>query len=337
MTIDIDVIVKDSKVWNADDILAQLRDISSENINLNSGVEGPCCKQSGLDEIIYKAISLYNLQPSQFVINSGNHLKSSDFHEQFNEKSTVYLYNLYSKKSRESRENRQWNNDKIFGMFIGRSNWQRLDIASYLYHYKNEMTVLQYHFDFKSEWHCNNFELEEFVLRNNDNESIDRICNFIKSLPIRDNEFAYPIQFNNIDDLTSKYKQIFVDIVCETFYSGKTFHFSEKVLRPILYKRPFIIQGSKYFLQNLKTIGFKTFDHWWDEGYDEDPWDFKSTAIKSIIDDISSQDLQTLQTWYKEMTPVLEHNYQVLQNLENTDWKKINNMLNVNCKNIDFT
>lgn len=336
MTVTIDLISQNSKVWNANDVLMQIKSITTDKINLCCGVEGPCCNYAKIDDLIHKAISLYDLEPSQFTVSSGNHIKSSNFNEEFNQ-STTSLYDQYSKKANTLSTDIHWDSSKIFGIFIGRSNWPRLDIASHLYSCHYETTLMQYHFDFNNEWHQNNFELEEFILRNNDNKSIDRICNFLKALPIRDKEFTYPIQHNNIDDLPEKYKKIFVDIVCETFYAGKTFHISEKILRPVLFKRPFIIQASKHFLQHLRTIGFKTFSQWWDEGYDEDPWDYKPTAIKSIIDTISAADNKTHLKWYTEMSEVLDHNYRVLQNLENTDWKEINKLLNDNCDNLDYT
>jgi len=335
MTVTIDLIAKNSKIWNADDVLIHLKNFTSEKINLCCGVEGPCCVDSKIDDLIFKAIDLYNFDPSQFTISSGNHIKSSQFNENFNTSATV-LYNEWSQRANKESRNTDWDTSKTFGIFIGRSNWPRLDIASHLHYYHYNTTVMQYHSDLNNEWHQNNFELEEFIFRNNNAESIDRICNLLKSLPIRDKEFAYPIHHYQVDDLPEKYKKIFVDIVCETFYSGKTFHISEKILRPIFFKRPFILQASKHFLQNFKTIGFKTFDSWWDEGYDEDPWDYKSTAIKEIIDYISTKDTQTLINWHNEMSDTLNHNYQVLQDLEHTDWEEINKLLNDNCNSLDY-
>jgi hypothetical protein len=90
---------------------------------------------------------------------------------------------------------------------------------------------------------------------------------------------------------------------------------TEKTMRAIMFKRPFLVQGPQWYLKNLQALGFQTFDRWWDEGYDEDAWDFKYQALKHNIDFISSQTQQTIERWYQEMQPVLEHNRNVLLNL----------------------
>lgn len=327
--ITIDLQVKDSIVWNRDDVLCQLSQKPVGDIILSMGVEGPCMKSSGVDDLIYKSIDFFNLDKEQFTIINGNHLKSSGFIEKFAQ-NTSGLYNWYSKQTNNTKEI-EWNGQKIFGIFIGRSNWLRLDIASYLYANYNKDNVIIYHFDPNNEWHSENFELEQFVLKNYNNKSIDQICLFLKNLPIVNAPAAtYPIQYYQASSLENDYRNIFIEIVCETFFTGKTFHMSEKILRPILYKRPFIVQASKFFLKNLHALGFKTFNNWWDESHDIDPWDYQPVAIKNNIDYIMSQDQQTLQRWYKEMKPILDHNYKVLQLLRYKNWDEINLMLNNN-------
>lgn len=331
----IDLQVKDSTIWNRDEVLYRLSKKPTGDIILSMGVEGPCMKSSGVDELIYRSMDFFNLDKEQFIIVNGNHLKSSSFNEKFT-KNTLSLYNWYSEQTNNTQEI-EWDRQKIFGIFIGRSNWLRLDIASYLYANHYEDSVVIYHFDHSNEWHSENFELEQFVLKNYNNKSIDQICLFLKNLPITNAPSAiYPIQYSQASSLENDYQKIFIEIVCETFFTGKTFHMSEKILRPILYKRPFIVQASKFFLKNLHALGFKTFNHWWDESYDIDPWDYKPTAIKNNIDYIVSQDQQTLQKWYKEMKPILDHNYNVLQLLRHKNWDEINLMLNKNYNELDF-
>jgi hypothetical protein len=70
-------------------------------------------------------------------------------------------------------------------------------------------------------------------------------------------------------------------------------------------------------LKNLQRLGFKTFDHWWDESYDQDPADARYETFKHAIDWIAGQDNATLYAWYQEMQPILDHNCQVLANLTN--------------------
>lgn len=44
---------------------------------------------------------------------------------------------------------------------------------------------------------------------------------------------------------------------------------TEKTYKPIAYKHPFMILGNQGTLAHLKSLGFMTFDHLWDENYDQ--------------------------------------------------------------------
>ena len=92
----------------------------------------------------------------------------------------------------------------------------------------------------------------------------------------------------------------------------------QELIRSI-YRKVHTLKGSASFLgfENLKKLGFQTFDSWWDEGYSNDCADAMFVSIKQNIDWIASQSRQTIETWYKEMQPVLENNVTVLNNLTN--------------------
>tara|TARA_E500000318_G_scaffold45315_1_gene42792 strand:+ start:296 stop:1414 length:1119 start_codon:yes stop_codon:yes gene_type:complete len=73
------------------------------------------------------------------------------------------------------------------------------------------------------------------------------------------------------------YKYTFCELVTETFsengiHTNFTDNFgifiTEKVFKPLLACRPFILNANPYTLAELKKLGFKTFDKYWDEGYD---------------------------------------------------------------------
>ena len=90
----------------------------------------------------------------------------------------------------------------------------------------------------------------------------------------------------------------------------------------MLLQTPFIVQGPQKFLHRLHNMGFKTFDSWWDEGYQLDTPDYQLEVIKEVILDISTKSITDLSTMYKEMQPVLEHNKQRLLELTKDDFAK---------------
>jgi hypothetical protein len=142
----------------------------------------------------------------------------------------------------------------------------------------------------------------------------------LAATPIKfDNITQYPVDGRKVEmpslNLASKYADFFVEIVCETYTVGTTFFPTEKIWRPIMCKTPFIVQGPSEFLANLKVLGIKTFDKWWDESYDYQVGKTKIESIIKIIDFLSLKTVQELKIMYNEMLPILEHNYNVLMNL----------------------
>jgi hypothetical protein len=75
-------------------------------------------------------------------------------------------------------------------------------------------------------------------------------------------------------------------------------------------------------LENLKRLGFETFDHWWPEGYSEDPHNHQPIEILKIIEDLSRKTTDELAQMYQEMQPVLEHNLATLQSLTAKDFEQ---------------
>ena len=86
---------------------------------------------------------------------------------------------------------------------------------------------------------------------------------------------------------------------------------------------PFIMVSTPGFLKKLKEIGFKTFDKWWDESYDEEEnHSRRFKKICEVITEISSWDFDKINSVYSEMKEVLRWN-QVLNVAINAENKKI--------------
>lgn len=118
---------------------------------------------------------------------------------------------------------------------------------------------------------------------------------------------------NNIDLLKDCYKHIFVDIVNESRFAQPTANYSEKTLRPMFYKKPFILVAPPFTLQYVREQGYKTFSDFWDESYDSEVNHAdRLFKIFAIIDNIYSKSIEELKEIYKNMTPILEHNRNIL-------------------------
>ena len=112
------------------------------------------------------------------------------------------------------------------------------------------------------------------------------------------------------------YKDIFVDIVTETRFAQPCANYSEKVLHPIQYMKPFILLAPPHALKYLKESGYQTFDQFWDESYDEtEDHGERLRKILELIKFILDKPIEELHTMYQQMMPVIEHNRQTFMSL----------------------
>ena len=125
------------------------------------------------------------------------------------------------------------------------------------------------------------------------------------------------------NDESHLFENVFVNLVNETHQPDDRVFITEKTYRAINYCRPFIINGDKGSLTYLKEMGFKTFDQFWDESYDDEESDHvRITKITEVVRDICHRSNEELLTQYNDMLPILRHNYSILKNYE--QWNQLN-------------
>jgi hypothetical protein len=107
------------------------------------------------------------------------------------------------------------------------------------------------------------------------------------------------------------WQRSFVHLVNETVFYDKKLHLTEKIFKPIVSLRPFILVGAPGNLAYLKHYGFQTFSDWIDESYDleSDP-EKRLNMIASEVSRLCQKPLGELRSLHKEMMPVLEFNRQ---------------------------
>jgi hypothetical protein len=106
-------------------------------------------------------------------------------------------------------------------------------------------------------------------------------------------------------------------LVCETNYSNQFSFFTEKIAKPIIAHRLFIVISGQHYLRNLRRLGFKTFDSILDETYDtiEDPETRWNMAVDQAIS-LSRQDQQLV---LKKVIPIAMYNFDKLNGLFKRD------------------
>ena len=119
----------------------------------------------------------------------------------------------------------------------------------------------------------------------------------------------YQPEYNTNRDLLTHYGKFDIELVAETYTLGTTFFPTEKTVRPIVGLKPFVIYGPIDHLKNLKKLGFKTYDDFWDESYDQYQGVERWKKIQQVIDQI----LQMPTADVLACAEVAKHNKQQLQ------------------------
>jgi len=101
------------------------------------------------------------------------------------------------------------------------------------------------------------------------------------------------------------YRDSWLEIVPETFFRDG-FFITEKIIKPITTRTPFLVVSNCKYLEYLRQFGFNTFGHIIDERYDqqyriEDRVRLMLVQLQDIIQNGS-------ESFYKECQSVLEHN-----------------------------
>lgn len=286
------------KIWNTTELVAFLAANQLKSIVLDINPEAICLHNLGL----YKILDCFEFE--QVVINTWN-----PFEQHLTYKINCKGNNFWFAQVADiDPELHSWNLAKRFLCFYHRPTAARLGLAAYLHNKHKESTVL--HFSAKDSV---DFELDKLLQW--DRSTASMAASMIPELPILLGSDAGYTKFNGYvysDLLTDLYKDILVDMVVESHVVGTTFFPTEKTVRPMLLKKPFIVFGSCNYLEHMRQMGFRTFADFWDEDYDGYEGADRLHGIQKLIDSIASMSMDQLESMYWDMKYTLDHNYNLL-------------------------
>ena len=100
-----------------------------------------------------------------------------------------------------------------------------------------------------------------------------------------------------------------VYIVSETVFDHPHAEFTEKTVSALLSRRPFVIIGPAGSLRALKKKGYKTFDHVFDESYDDilDPC-ARMEKIFEVVNHINNTPIDQIKQNVLKCISQLKHN-----------------------------
>lgn len=142
-------------------------------------------------------------------------------------------------------------------------------------------------------------------------ETTDEIKNFFKNVAPLTIDSLPELKYNLAINITFEdYEKTFISVVTETMVDNGTLFFSEKIWKPIMVGHPFMVYGNQGSLSYLKKLGFKTYDKWIDESYDDEPdRDKRCEKIVKELKKFGSMTLDELVRIRDEMREICEYNF----------------------------
>jgi hypothetical protein len=120
-------------------------------------------------------------------------------------------------------------------------------------------------------------------------------------------------------------------LVTETVADGCRHHLTEKTFKPIAMGMPFVIVGTQGSLEYLRSYGFKTFGHIWDETYDtiQDPHE-RIRSIASLLQTLCDLPVEERIALFRLCQETIEHNWNHFYNggFEAVLWEELQGVVN---------
>lgn len=107
-------------------------------------------------------------------------------------------------------------------------------------------------------------------------------------------------------------------IVAETDHDNTLSCFTEKIAKPLIARRLFIVFSGYKFLYNLRRMGFKTFDGIIDESYDNQMDD--NTRYDMAFREVQNLCTTNQATILEKIKPIVEHNHNLIMSQDWTSW-----------------
>lgn len=298
------IIPADDFIWNREALLDFLITNQGREIEILTNAEGCCARTVGLysllDRFRFKSVKIKTANPLER-------------HPYYNIEIDHSGY-VYVERPIDSQYH-TWNQAYYFGTVYARPLWHRIGIATHLKTKHKEKSTVGFIanaadvdsrqlFEIQKLWNYDPATAAEFIAQADTLPwTHSKIGNY---RPGRPNSSDY------FDETLDLYQDFLIDIVAESFTSGDCFFVTEKTVRPMVMKKPFIVMGPGNYLDYLHQMGFKTFNDFWSEEYDGFTGADRYVKILNLIDNLASLPVTELEQMYQRMSVILDHNYQLL-------------------------
>lgn len=114
--------------------------------------------------------------------------------------------------------------------------------------------------------------------------------------------------------IPDEYHRSLFDFVTESTW--ETIILSEKIVKPLLLKKPFAVLGAKHYNKFLVELGFELYDELIDYSYDNIE-DTLERSAAYVINMKTVSEIQNLESVYQKLYPKIMHNYHCALDIKN--------------------
>jgi hypothetical protein len=287
---------------------------------------------SGLYALLDQMAAYHKWDKSKIILRSANYLETHDQYtiEFMFEELWEYL-SFAPEHVRSGIEHRKWNHEKTYGMFLGRANVTRIHGVHKHKNFKfRDQGLVSWHHNMKE--HVDRSVLIEYLMTTNQtyNEmtSIPPFSDIgtLLTPPITDS-------LSGGVDWSAVYEKIGIELVFETSETAESVAVSEKLLRPMLFKKPFMLISGQHAIKNFKTVIIPKLIHQLDPAADvcffenvisnEYDADGGIHRVDHVFDILGNMILTNkIHTIIEDCQEGIETNYQFAQTVLNNQYSK---------------
>lgn len=150
----------------------------------------------------------------------------------------------------------------------------------------------------------------ENVITDEDLEGIEAKLPLVLDTP----DHTLNLMFDEFDSTKQFYDESLVNLIAETNFFTNIVHLTEKSYKPIVYKQPFIMFGAAGSLKALQKQGFRTFNKYWDESYDDElDHTIRFFKVINLIKEIASWSPERKLQFSEAIKDTVDFNYNRIQ------------------------
>lgn len=198
--------------------------------------------------------------------------------------------------------------DKFFDVLLGRRKSHRDQLYENIDHDLNTVTYFPTHSELPIRDYCN----QEFIWPDMLDKSQHEVCFTAQEVTVN----GVIVSLSQIIPKTV-YQHTHYTVVAETQSDNEWSFFTEKIVKPILARRLFLVAAGQYYLENLRELGFKTFENVIDESYDREP--DQTLRISMLIEQVRYLQTQDPVQIKAQIQSILDHNF---NHMMQRDWQK---------------